>query len=62
MSDMGMPDIYFGQCNGYDAENQKFHLLRIFRAGKRECKFQTAAFSVPDINPAAVEHYGILYD
>ena len=62
MSDMGIPDIYFGQCNGYDAENQKFHLLRIFRAGKRECKFQTAAFSVPDINPAAVEHYGILYD
>ena len=62
MSDMGMPDIYFGQCNGYDAENQKFHLLRIFRAGKRECKFQTAAFSVPDINPAAMEHYGILYD
>ena len=62
MSDMGMPDIYFGQRNGYDAENQKFHLLRIFRAGKRECKFQTAAFSVPDINPAAVEHYGILYD
>ena len=30
MSYMGMPDIYFSQRYGYDAENQKFHLLQIF--------------------------------